>query len=139
MKSDILEADNKFQLGGKPGMRGQFHLVVLKGRFSIRTSISQLKSLCVVINLHFVSLLWVEKYQIYLTKPVWFFFLWDTIFKWPTQGSHQKKSFCLLDARRYGPLRVPPSSSCWGLWPSAAAKNPNHAVLANFRPFSVVI
>ena len=42
---------------------------VLKGRFSIRTTMSQFKHLGIVVNVHLVSLLWVGKYQKYLQKP----------------------------------------------------------------------
>ena len=36
MKSDILEAGTKFQLGGKPGMRVQFHLFVVKSHIAMK-------------------------------------------------------------------------------------------------------
>ena len=42
----------------------------LKGQFSNRTNMSQFKSFCVVINLHLVSWLWVEKYHIYLPQTL---------------------------------------------------------------------
>ena len=36
MKSDILQAGTKFQLGGKPGMRVQFHLFVVKSLLAMK-------------------------------------------------------------------------------------------------------
>ena len=36
MKSNILDAGTKFQLGGKPGMRVQFHLFVVKSYLAMR-------------------------------------------------------------------------------------------------------
>ena len=36
MKDDILESGTKFQLGGKPHMRVQFHLFVLKSLLALK-------------------------------------------------------------------------------------------------------
>ena len=41
MKSDILEAGTQYQLGGKPGMRAQFHLFVVKSILAMKASIKE--------------------------------------------------------------------------------------------------
>ena len=37
MKEDILKAGSKFQLGGKPGMRVQFHLFTVKSVIAMKS------------------------------------------------------------------------------------------------------
>ena len=36
MKEDILKASSKFQIGGQPGQRTQFHLFVVKSLMALR-------------------------------------------------------------------------------------------------------
>ena len=69
-KLAVYSLNNQWILSSRCAQTNKY---LLKGQFSIRTSMSQFKSFCDVINLHLVSWLWVEKYQIYLQKTVWKF------------------------------------------------------------------